>query len=1200
MENFVHLHLHTEYSLLDGIARIKAVVKLAKERGAPAIAITDHGNMYGVLQFYEECLRNDIKPIIGCEFYCCQDRFNKIGKAEHDHLILLAKNNDGYKNLMKLNGIAFKEGFHYKPRIDYTILEEYSNGLICLSACLAGRIPTLIMERRFDEAEKFALKLRDIFKDDFYLELQNHGLPEQADVNNYLNIIAKKHNIKTVATNDVHYVNKEDAEMQDVLMCVQMGKTFDDPQRLKFPTDEFYLKTEEEMRKAMVGYEDSLPTTLEIASKCDVVIRSKSHGDIIGVDPKYVLPNSENFIPKYVPEDGSSTYDFLRKLCFDGLKRLYKEITPQILERAEYELSVIKSQGFVEYFLVVWDYINYAKKNKIPVGPGRGSGAGSIVAYAIGITMLDPLKYNLLFERFINKDRVSMPDFDVDFCYDRRLEVVEYTRRKYGEDNVAMIITFGKMQAKNAIKDVARVLRFPYSEVDKLTKEIPNKLPDGIKKPPVLKYYFGTTGKEENEKYIIPELKNAYDNDPMVRKIADMAIKLEGAPRNTSIHAAGVLIAPDRVDEFVPVAKNGNDVTTQYNMIELEQLGLLKMDFLALKTLTDIDKALKLIYKNHNITIDFYNMEYDDKNVYDMISNGETDAVFQLESGGMKKFMKELKPTCLEDIIAGVSLYRPGPMDSIPQYIKNKQNPDKIVYDHEILRPILDVTYGCLVYQEQVMKIVQDMGGYSLAQADNVRKIMSKKKKDKMELEKEKFIYGWKDPKGIHDICGAVSKGVPAEVALKVFSNMESFASYAFNKSHAAAYSFLTYQTAYIKCYYPLEFIAAVLNNRITFADEIKKYVMLAREQKHEVLPPDINKSETYFSVENNKLRFGLAALKNVGIGVVESIVQEREKNGEYKSLYDFIKRMDGGAINKRCIESMILSGAFDCFNVYRSQLMSVYESIIDKITRDRKNRATGQITLFDDANDTVDSFDKVEYPNINEYSNRAKLKFEKQVVGVYISGHPLDTYIDKMSKFTLNASMLVPVGGEDDMEDEEAEQVVYDVENNADVICGGILTDYKKLLTKQKGKEMAVGKIEDLYGVIEFMMFPNVFERYKKILKEDMLVTLYGKISLREGEAPIVLVDKLVEWQDEVQEQQKIDKDEEPSKTLYLRYDTTNGIIHQKILSILKSYIGTTPIVVKCAKTNKAFKINITANVNNHLLNELCGIIGEDCVKFL
>lgn len=1211
MKEFVHLHVHTEYSLLDGCARIKKLVEVVKEQGSRAVAITDHGNMAGALMFYAECYRNGIKPIIGTEFYICHDRHNKQGKADMGHLILLAKNNTGYHNLLKLNGIACKEGFYYKPRIDYEVLEQHAEGLICLSACLAGHIPQLLLSRRFDEAEKLALRLKNMFAPgDFYIELQNHGLPEQLEILEPLNELAKKIGVKTVATNDAHYIYKSDAEMQDVLMCVQTGKFFDDPNRMRFSTQEFYVKTREEMEEALGAYPEALDTTLEIADKCFVTIKTKSHKDLDRqglMPPGCTLRDNENFIPKYEPPNGMTPYEFLSKLCEDGLKKKYKEITPEIRKRADEELSIIKEQGFVEYFLVVWDYINYARENNIPVGPGRGSGAGSIVAYTSGITNVDPIKYDLLFERFIHRERVSMPDFDVDFDYDRRGEVIEYAKRKYHPENVAYIGTFGTMAAKNAIRDVGRVLRLPLADVNKICKEIPAKLPDGIKKPPVLKYYFGTTGKEENEKYIIPTLRQYYDEDENIRKVIDMSIKLEGMPRQTSTHACGILIAPEPVDEYVPLGKNGDEIATQYSMTELEDLGLLKMDFLGLRTLTDIDKALKYIKKNHGVDIDFYDMEYDDPNVYALIGTGNTVTIFQLESGGFQRFMRNLKPTCLEDIIAGISLYRPGPMQYVDTYVRNKHHPEDIKYDHECLRSILEPTYGIMVYQEQVMKIVQVMAGYTLGQADNVRRIMGKKKVEKMAAEREKFIYGWVDPKGEKSIPGALAKGIPEEVAKKVFADMENFAKYAFNKSHAAAYAYLAYQTAYLKCYYPIEFLAAVLNNRITSSDEIKKYVMYAKDQKYEVLPPDINKSEAYFSVEDGKLRFGLAALKNVGVAVVESIVQERLRGGEYKNLYDFINRQDAGVVNKRCIESMILSGACDCFGKTRSQLMAVYESIVDRTNKDKKNKSSGQFSLFDTISEIDESFNDVEYPNIKEYTNQAKLKFEKQVVGVYVSGHPLDTHLDRMKEFNFNSSMI-SIKEEDDEEESEdfAEDKFVDdneLKQDMEVTCGGILVEIKKLLTKAGNKEMAFGKIEDLYGTIDFMLFPNAYEKYKKTLHDDMLMTLHGKLSIKDGEAPVVLVDKIVEWKDEepkTQEPAPVVDNPDASKTLYLRYDTTNELTHQTTLTSLKNYVGQIPIIIKCSATGKVFKLSFKAGVNNYLLNELIGLLGEENVKFL
>ena len=1193
MEEFVHLHNHTEFSLLDGAAKITELVKETKNRGYKAVAITDHGNMYGALQFYTACLGAGIKPIIGCEFYMCEDMNLKQGKQDIGHLILIAKNNDGYKNLLKLNSVAFIDGYYYKPRIDYKMLSQHSKGLICLSGCLAGHLPKLILSHRMEDAKEFALKLKSMFDDgDFYLEIQNHGILEEKEVLLGLDKISKETGIKLVATNDCHYIKKEDAEIQDVLMCVQMGKTLDDPDRLKFSTEEFYYKTYEEMQEAFVGYEDALKTTLEIADKCDVVIRRKVHGEM-GLEEKYVLPATENFIPKYEPPDGLSAYEFMRKLTYGSLDEKYPNASKEVLDRIEYELSVIKDQGFVEYFLVVWDYINWAKNNSIPVGPGRGSGAGSIVAYLMGITKVDPLKYALFFERFINKERVSMPDFDIDFDFDRRTEVIEYAKRKYHPENVSYIVTFGKMQAKNAIKDVGRVLRIPYAETDKITKLIPSRLPEGIKKPPVLAYYFGKTGKQENDKYIVPELKEIYDQDADLKRVIDIAIKLEGFPRNTSMHACGVLIAPEPVEEFVPQSRNGEEITTQYDMVELESLGLLKMDFLGLKTLTDINKAIKYVKEDYNVDIDFDKIGYDDKNVYDLIGTGNTEAIFQLESGGFKKFMKELKPSGLEDIIAGVSLYRPGPMDSIPTYVRNKFNPDKVEYPHECIKDILKVTYGCIVYQEQVMQVFQIMGGYNLGQADNVRRIMGKKKVDKMAYEKEKFINGWKDPKGKNSIPGAVKLGVPKEVAERVFADMESFASYAFNKSHATAYAMLTYQTAYLKCYYEVEFLTAIINNRITNADEIKKYVAYARQENIEVLPPSINKSKTYFSVENGKIRYGLSGLKGVGVGAIDTMIKEREKNGEYKDIFDFISRLyNTGVVNKKSLESLILSGAFDCFNVYRSQLMAVYEQAIEKVSRDLKNKESGQFSLFDNFKSEVEDIDKIDYPKIKEYNKQTKLKFEKDITGVYMSGHPLQNFANMWNDFNFRADMIVKDAEDgigEDGDEEAVEDVVYEgLTDGMRVTCGGIITNFKRIISKASNKSMAIIDVEDLYGTFSCMITPNVYDKYKSILEEDNIVMINGKFSYRVGREPIIMVEKISVMKE--QQEQEENKD----RTLYLKYNSKDKKLNDKVILILSLYKGDYPVCVRCTSDNKAYKLSKRVNGNNHLINELIGLLGE------
>ncbi len=1190
MKDFVHLHVHTEYSLLDGIARIGKLIDIVKERGYSACAITDHGNMYGTLQFYEECIKAGIKPILGCEFYICNDIKRKQGKDDIGHLVLLAKNEKGFHNLLKLNEIAYCEGFYYKPRIDYEVLAAHTEGVICLSACLAGHIPELIVQRRFDEAEALTLKMKSMFEEgDFYLEIQDHGIPEQKLVNQCLADFGKKHNIKLVATNDVHYLNKEDAELQDVLMCVQMGKFLDDPDRMKFSTEEFYLKTYDEMAEALAGYEEALDTTLEIANKCDVVIQTKSLGEVYGIDDRYKLPASKNFIPVYETSTGEETYDFLRRISYEGLHRNYKEVTPELIDRLEMELGIIKEQGFVEYFLIVWDYINYATQVGIPVGPGRGSGAGSLVAYCSGITKIDPIRYNLFFERFINKERVSMPDFDVDFCMDRRGEVIEYAKRRYGEDHVANIVTFGCMQAKNALRDVGRVLRVPIAEVMKITKLIPNRLPDGIKRPPVLKYYFGTTGKPENDKFIVPELRELYDNDETLRKVADIAIKLEGAPRNTSQHACGVLIAPEPVSTFVPVAVSEGQRLTQYNMIELEHMGLLKMDFLGLRTLTDIKKACDYIYENHGVKIDFYNMEYNDPKVFEMLANGETDAVFQLESGGFKKFMKELKPTCLEDIIAGVSLYRPGPMDSIPKFVKNKMNPDEIVYDDECLVDILDVTYGCIVYQEQVMKIVQVMAGYSMGQADNIRRIMGKKQVEKIDKEREKFINGWEDPAGKKSIPGAIKLGHDPQVADKIFNEMKEFAKYAFNKSHAAAYAHVTYQTAYLKCYYEVEFITAILNDRITNADDIKKYVSFARSEGIEVLPPHINKSGSYFKTENNCIRFGLGGLKHVGTALTDSIIADREANGDFKSFDDAVTRLTTLGANKKAIECLILSGGFDCFGQLRSQYMAVYEKIVERAAKDRKSSQLGQYSFFGE--DQLQ--DVVEYPDIKEFNKKTLLKNEREIIGVYMSGHPLQDYVKRFENYSLSSDMLLI--DEEDQHFEEGDEFADDVSENTALqdgqpfVCGGIITEFSKKRTKA-GKDFGIIKLEDLKGTMEIVFYSNAFMKYKHLLGEDNLVTIKGKINIRDG-SPSVVGEIVSLWQEEEIAGAK----PKPKNRLCLRFDTKNPDVQSKVKKSLLSYAGDVPVVVKCSSSGQVFNFPFTVRINNYLINELSGIIGNE-----
>ena len=1217
-KEFVHLHLHTEFSLLDGATKIGALVKETKARGWKAVAITDHGNMYGALQLYGECLKAGIKPIIGCEFYICNDRFNKQGKGDMAHIILIAKNNEGYKNLLKLSGIASKEGYYYKPRIDYKCLKEYSKGIICLSACLAGHIPQFLLNGQYEKAKKLAIELSEMFEPgDFYLEVQNHGLADQLAILEPMRRLSNETGIKLVATNDVHYLSREDAEVQDILMCIQMQKTVDDENRLKFDTDEFYYKTYEEMLEALPDFQDAIDITNEIADKCDVVIRSKAHGDIGGIDKKYVLPATENYIPFFQAPDGMDNYEYLRKLTYEGLEKKYPEITDEVRNRAETELQIIHDQGFVEYFLVVWDYVNYARTHGISVGPGRGSGAGSIVAYAISITLVDPLKYDLLFERFIHKERVSMPDFDVDFDFDKRGDIIEYVKQKYSPENVAYIGTFGTMAAKNAIRDVARVLKIPYSTADKISKLIPAKLPEGIKKPPVLKYYFGTTGNPDNDRFIIPELREIYDSDETLRKVIDIAIKMEGMPRNISTHACGILIAPHPVDEYVPLMRNGDDISTQFSMTELESLGLLKMDFLGLRTLTDIDKALTYIKEEKGIDIDFYSpeMDYNHPEVYKMLSEGKTDAVFQLESGGFKKFMKELKPDCLEDIIAGVSLYRPGPMAYIPKYVDSKHNPEHIQFAHPCLEQVLNVTYGVIVYQEQVMKTCQIMGGYNLGQADNVRRIMGKKKVDKMAYEREKFINGWEDPEGKKSIPGAIKLGIDKDIAEDVFKQMEAFASYAFNKSHAAAYSYLTFQTAYLKCFHQVEFLTAVINNRITNADEVSGYLTYARSEGIEVLPADINNSTTFFKVENGKIRFGLSAIRGIGGSVCDAIVEERKKNGPFKDLGDFLSRTMDCMVNKRVIEGLIYSGAFDCFGKTRSQLAAVYESALVCIAKDRKSRLTGQFSMFGDILAQEESI-KIEYPELQEYDHKFKLKKEKEAVGIYMSGHPLEPYIDLLQTFNFNSSMIKFLNTEEaegeDLEDEFAMvDENGDVHDNMHVHTGGVIVEVRKMFTKNGNKPMAILKIEDLLGSYDVMMFNKFYEQYKDELVEDAVVLIEGRLSIRDGDSPIIILDKMSFVEKENEQTQQIEQPkeqklvfneqkekQEKKQRLYMQFNIENEDLKEQIFEVLQSYPGDVETFVQ--HNRKLYTLNSNVNLKAGLISELEYLVGKNNIKVI
>lgn len=1181
MEKFVHLHLHTQYSLLDGAAVIDKLVKVLEQRGATACAMTDHGNMYGAIKFYKACKKHNIKPIIGTEFYVAKNYKEKTGKFDYAHLILLAKNEQGYKNLVKLNSIAWVDGFYYKPRIDYDLLEQHSEGLICSSACLAGDVQRYLVNGEFDKAEQIAIRLRDMFAPgDFYIEVMDHGIPEQRQILQAQFDLAKKIGVKTIATNDVHYIYPEDAEMQDIMMCIATGKTIDDPDRMRMEGNQFYLKTEEEMRRIFAAHPEAIDNTLEVAEKVNFDIDFKSQ-----------------YYPKFTAPDGMTNSDYLRKITEEGLIKCYGKITPEIKERWDFEMNTLEKSGYVDYYLVVWDFINFSKQNDVPVGPGRGSGAASIIAYAIGITDIDPLKYELYFERFLNPERVSPPDFDIDFCPQNRYKVIDYVTQKYGAGNVSQIITFGTLAAKAAIKDVARVLKMPYSDVDKITKAFPT--PTKMPKSPAIKKLFGVhLDENDDHDHIVPELHEMYENDPLVQKIVDVAIKLENMPRNTSIHAAGVIICCDEISDHCPLAKNGEMVTSQYDKGEIEEIGLLKMDFLGLITLTDINLCLKLIKETHGIDVDFSKMEYNDPAVYDLISSGDTDMIFQVESGGFAKLLKDVRPVQLEDIIGAVALYRPGPMDSIPEYLQNRKDPSSIVYEDERLKPILDVTNGVMVYQEQVMKICQVIAGYTMGQADGVRKIMGKKLLDKLPAEKEKFINGWVDPEGKKSIAGAIKLGMKKETAEKLWNKMEKFGRYAFNKAHSAAYAVITYQTAWLKKYYPVELYAAILNNRITKSDEITHYIELARAHNIQVLPPDINKSMAYFSVEGNNLRFGLGGLKNVGVAVVEEIVKERQKNGNFTDLQDFISRMGSQAHNKRFLESMIWGGAFDVFGAKRSQMIAIYEKIVERVNSDRKHQAEGQMTLFDNMLKEDKSLNKIELPNIPEYSDQQKLKFEKTVLGVYISGHPLDQFRDQLRSFGFSSDMLI--GRTVENNEGEEEEVIYDNVSDGQVVnCGGIINNIKKMNTKNGNRDMAIVTIEDLFGTFDVMVFPNLYDTYKSILKEDSLVKLKGKISIREGEKPIILLEEMETWN--VKTENKTEqKQQEKQQKLYLKFSTEDKQTMDLVVDILKTYSGKLPVAVQCSTHNKLYSLPYKVDGSSALLNELYAVLSENCIKLI
>lgn len=1144
--SFTHLHVHTEYSLLDGAARIGELTEKARDLGMHALAITDHGCMYGVIEFYKKCRAVGIKPIIGMEAYVAPHSIeDKQGGRDSAHLILLCKNETGYKNLMKLSSIAFVDGYYYKPRIDYSLVEKYHEGLICLSACLAGDIPSALLMNRYDEARALASRLKSIFGDDFYIELQNHGIPEQLVVLPRLAALANELDIKTVATNDVHYVSKQDAEAQDALLCVQTGKFIDDTNRMRMAAEEFYLKTEQEMLERMYGYEDAVRNTEEITEKCDLTIEfGKRH------------------LPAFTAPDGMDNETYLRKLCSDGLKARYGEPNEEQIERLEFELGVITKMGFVDYYLIVWDFIHFAKSHGIEVGPGRGSGAASIVAYAIGITDVDPIKYNLLFERFLNPERVSMPDFDVDFCYERRQEVIDYVKEKYGSDHVAQIVTFGTMAARGSVRDVGRVLRVPYQEVDRIAKLIPNN--------PQLKMTI------EKAVDTIPELRNLYESDAQVHKLIDLSEKVEGLPRNTSTHAAGVVISSLPTMELVPLQRNDEAITTQYTMTELEELGMLKMDFLGLRTLTVIRDCLDYVRAKHKTPPDFSNCDYDDKRVYDLISSGDTVGVFQLESQGMTNFMMQMKPTCFEDIIAGISLFRPGPMDQIPRYIEGKHNASSVHYETELLRPILSTTYGCMVYQEQVMQIVRSVAGYSLGRSDLVRRAMSKKKHDVMAQERKNFIHGIvEDGKVVVD--GALRRGVSEEAAEKIFDEMMDFASYAFNKAHAACYAVVAYRTALLKCLYPIEFMTALINSFLSDTDKIAAYIFYSRRRGIKLLPPDINLSMTRFSVEGDNIRFGLAAIKNVGEGVVKDMLRERELNGLFKDFSDFVKRCPG--LNKRLLEGLIKGGCFDSFGVSRKYLMAHYERELSAAGAERKRIESGQLSFFDAGISSAP-------PEIKELGDEAKdeypieelLNMEKDILGLYVSGHPLMEYEDILSRLGYTSLLLSEADESSSIRDGDTVRI------------GGMISSISTRVVQSGNGVMATGAIEDLVGRVEFLAFPTVYQKYISLLTKDARVIITGRLSIREDRKNTVIIETVV----------PLEKGE--MNRLALNFTAETDGLQNKVIEILRKYPGNRDVIFCNAVTGKKQLApkTLSVNLSDDLLMKVRALLGDPNVKVL
>lgn len=1065
---FTHLHVHTEYSLLDGSNKIKEYVARVKELGMDSAAITDHGVMYGVIDFYRAAREAGINPILGCEVYVAPgSRFDRevgSGDDRYYHLVLLAENNQGYSNLMKIVSKAFVEGFYYKPRVDLELLEKYHEGIIALSACLAGEVARYLARGMYEDAKIVALRYQDIFgKGNFFLELQDHGIPEQQTVNQQLLRMHRETGIDLVATNDVHYTMAEDAEPHDVLLCLQTQKKLSDENRMRYEGGQYYVKSPEEMARLFPYALEALENTHKIAERCHVEIE-------FGVTK----------LPKYDVPDGLTSWEYLNKLCYEGLEQRYHPVTEELKKRLDYELSTIKNMGYVDYFLIVWDFIKYARDNDIMVGPGRGSAAGSLVAYTLGITQLDPIRYDLLFERFLNPERVSMPDIDVDFCFERRQEVIDYVRRKYGDDCVVQIVTFGTLAARGVIRDVGRVLDMPYAQVDTIAKMIPQELNITIDKA------LGMN----------PELRKAYEEQDDIHRLIDLAKRLEGLPRHTSMHAAGVVISQKDVSEYVPLSRaQDGSIVTQFTMTTLEELGLLKMDFLGLRTLTVIQNAVKMVEKSTGMLLDMQKIDYNDKKVLDSLGTGRTDGVFQLESAGMKSFMKELKPQSLEDVIAGISLYRPGPMDFIPQYIRGKNRPDTIRYDCPQMEPILKPTYGCIVYQEQVMQIVRELAGYTLGRSDLVRRAMSKKKASVMAKERQNFVYGNAE----EGVPGCIANGISEEIANKIYDEMTDFAKYAFNKSHAAAYAVVSYQTAYLKYYYPVEFMAALMTSVVEMPNKVAEYISVCRQMGIRILPPDINHGVYGFSVDNGAIRYALSAIKSIGRPVIEGIVREREEHGEYTSLKTFIER-NIDQINKRVVENLIKAGALDCLEGNRNQKMTVYTQIIDSINQDKKHTMAGQLSLFDIAPEEDKNEFEIRMPQAAEYPKETILIFEKEVLGIYLSGHPLERYRNMMEK------MISAKTSDFQPDDETGIPEVYD---NQKVIVGGMITD-KTIKYTKNNKVMAFLTVEDLVGTVEVVVFPRDYEKCQMFLNEDARLFIQGRVSAEDDKASKLILEKV------------------------------------------------------------------------------------------